>query len=112
MDVSKSIRKVTICAAVAALILSSPSYAWDGAVSGKIIEVHVTAGENYDFRIYLDSGAMCGNVHAWAYVNKSNPNYEAYVSTITYAFASGRNVTVYSNRDTNGYCKIEYVAVR
>ena len=73
------VRKALACAAAAVLAHPSPSYAWDGAVAGKIVGVDVTAGENYDLRIYLDSGAMCGNANAWAYVNKSNPNYEAYV---------------------------------
>lgn len=112
MAIFSAARKVLACAAVSLLVLPSPSYAWDGAVSGKIVGVDVTAGENYDLRVYLDSGALCGNANTWAYVNRSNPNYEAYVSMVTYAFASGKNVTVYSTRDVNGYCQIGYFTVR
>ena len=106
------VRKLIAWALISLLVLPSPSYAWDGAVYGKIIGIDVTDAENYGFRIYLDIGAMCGNANTWAYINKSDANFDAYVSTFTYAFASARNVTVYSTRDVNGYCKMGYILVR
>ena len=92
--------------------MSQPAAAWDGAVSGKIVGLDVTGGGNYDFRVYLDSGATCGNGNNWAYVNKSYDNYDAMVSMMTLAFASNKNVIIYSTRDAAGFCQIGYLAIR
>ena len=104
-----------IILALGILISSTANAAWDGATSGKISVIDVTSGNNYGFRITL-AGApkLCGNDHAWAYINESDSNYNVYVSVLLAAKAANYNVTVYTNRKdsaANGYCRIGYIAV-
>ena len=42
---------LVIGAAVAVLVIPSPSQAWDGQVPGKIIGIDVADSDNYDFLI-------------------------------------------------------------
>ncbi|WP_157634075.1 hypothetical protein [Vibrio neptunius] len=86
--------------------------AWDGIIRGKIQQVHVTEAENYGFRVMFTSKAtLCGNQHTWAYLNKSDSNYETYVSTLLSAKHAGTDVLLYTNQDgsSQNYCKIGYV---
>lgn len=98
------------------LTISFNSFAaWDGTVAGEVSQIHVTGGNNYGFRIYLEGKpAMCGNEHSWAYINESQSNYHVYVSVLTAAKAAGQTVKVYANRKdgaADGYCRIGYVVV-
>lgn len=55
---------------------------------------------------------MCGGTSRWAYVSKSNDNYNVYVSALLTAKIAGAQVTVYSTRDAGtGYCRIGYVRI-
>jgi len=97
------------------LLISTPfvAYAtWDGTFTGKIFQIHVTGAENYGFRVVLEGRpALCGNNNNWAYVNKSNSNYETYVSVLLSAKLAGSPVKIQSNQSTNGYCEIGYLPV-
>jgi hypothetical protein len=87
--------------------------AWDGTVVGKIKDVHVTSAENYGYRVVLDgSPKLCGNNHTWAYLNKSDSNYETYVSVLLAAKFAKTNVTLYTTKSTaNEYCHIGYIVI-
>lgn len=95
-----------------ALVIASPAaLAWDGSVSGRIAQADVTSAGNLAFRVVLESSpAMCGNANAWAYVDTTDANYNAYVAVLLAAKAQNVLIHVYSNRDAQGYCKIGYVA--
>jgi hypothetical protein len=85
--------------------------AWDGAIAGFSRRFDLTAGSNYDFRVYfVPAVAMCGIANnQWAYLNAVDPNYSAYVAVIMMARSLGHNVTIYSTRDAIGYCHIGYI---
>lgn len=105
--------KITVAffASLIALV-STPAMAWDGVTTGKIGGVDVvTDGQNYGYRIYMDGKPMCGTSEAWAYVNRSDNNYDAMVSLLTASYLNGKIVTVYTNK--NGpYCAIGYALFR
>jgi len=107
---------VRIVVAICFTLLSSQVFSWDGSESGKIYQVDVTSGTNYGFRVSL-SGAkkLCGNDHAWAYVNETDSNYNTYVAVLLAAKAAQQTVTLYTNRKDNssaGYCHLGYITVR
>jgi hypothetical protein len=100
-------------AALATIGIWSPAFAWDGAVTGKITQLDVAEGGNYDFRVTLEGyPALCANGPNWAYLNASHSNYQAYVSAMLLAYANGATVTIYTNRDAAGYCRIGYFVLR
>jgi hypothetical protein len=88
---------------------------WDGSVTGKVSQIHVTGGNNYGFRITIEGqNSLCGNDNDWAYVNESDSNYKTYVSVLTAAKAAGQTVRILTTRqngDANGYCHIGYVFI-
>lgn len=91
--------------------------AWDGTVTGKIdhVDVAVQNGNNAGFRVHLvGAPKMCGNEHTWAYVNKSDDNYQTAVSVLLAAKMSEKTVTIYSNLNSNwgDYCQIGYVVLK
>ncbi len=94
---------------------SSTITAWDGMVTGKIQSVDVAPGQNYGFRITLvNTPQLCGNAHAWAYLNDTDSNYETFVSVLLAAKMSDKNVTIYTNKETvsgNNYCNIGYIVL-
>jgi hypothetical protein len=104
---------------VMALILTAvhwPVHAWDGALSGVISAIDsVPSAGQYDFRVYLrdQPGPWCGPTGAsgWAAMHSNEPNFKGVQATLMLAFAMGKTVTLYLNRDANNYCKIGYVAV-
>jgi len=104
-----------IIACILILFSNQTLAAWDGHVSGKIARVDVTSGNNYGFRVILSgSPKLCGNEHAWAYINESDSNYAVYVSVLLAAKAASQTVTLYVTRKggaANGYCHIGYIAV-
>lgn len=96
-----------------ALISSAgPVFAWGGQVTGKIARIDVTdASANYSFRVFLAGGpALCAGGPGWAYVNLGDSNYQAYVSTLTSAYLTGKSVEIFSDLNGAG-CKIGYIAV-
>jgi hypothetical protein len=96
-----------------ALVLSTSVYSWDGVNTNTILKVDVALdGNNYGFRVYL-SGApkLCGNGNDWAYVNIDDSNYNTVVASLMSAHMAGRRVTLYTNRNSSGYCQIGYMNV-
>lgn len=106
--------KIVICLL---FILASAAEAnpWHGSVYGKISVIEVTSGNNYGFRVVLEgTPKLCGNNHAWAYLNESDSNYQVFVSVLTAAKAAGQSVILYTTRQDNsaeGYCHIGYIRV-
>jgi len=99
------------------LALSSSAYGWDGTKTGYINNAGVDTlnGNNAGFRIALKGQPeLCGNDKTWAYINKSDDNYQVTVSVLLAAMMGGKKITVYANRKTDweNYCHIGYVSVR
>ena len=97
------------------LVQLSAYASWDGTVAGKISTIDVVPinGENFGFRVSLvGNQALCGNSNAWAYINKSDDNYQTAVSVLLAAKMSEKEVVLYSNQATNNYCHIGYVSLR
>jgi len=96
----------------AALLTSSPAEAWDGADFGKITEVDMTGGNNFDVRVTLAGQSMCGDgTPTWAYLKHSYDNYQAIVSLVLTAWTTNKDVLIYTTKDGLGYCEIGYVVV-
>jgi hypothetical protein len=92
-------------------LLPFAAFCWDGNVAGTIAGIDVATGPNYAFRVYLQgSPALCGNGNTWAYINKNNDNYAAYVATLLAAKATGAEIRLYTDREpSTGYCEIGYL---
>lgn len=98
---------------------TTPASAWDGTATGKIAQIRGVGGlggapGNYDVRVYLDGQSMlCPGATdpSWGYINISDPNYKALLAMLLMAQASGKAVTLYTNKDATGYCQIGYIAV-
>jgi hypothetical protein len=95
-------------AVVASLLLASSQVnAWDGAANATISVIEVTSSTNYGFRVYLTGvTALCTGGPSWAYLLETDSNYKVYVAAALTAKAQGTAVTVYSIRDSSGYCHI------
>lgn len=94
----------------AVLVLTLPAKAWDGAVAGRILATHVTAGTNFGFRIELEgTPVMCTGGSAWAYLNDNDSNYKTFVSVLLLAKIQNVPVLVYSNFEY-GQCHIGYIS--
>jgi hypothetical protein len=96
--------------------ISIRAIAWDGIIEGQIQGIDVAPGENYGFRVSLkNSPQMCGNAHAWAYLNESDSNYKTFVSVLLAAKMAEKTVTIFTTKETNSgnnYCHIGYVALK
>lgn len=93
--------------------------AWnDAAKAGKVIKVSLIGGGggapgNFDARVTLDSGTSVSycdgnNSSNWGYINTNDANYKGVLAGILTAYALGKPVHFYMEKDTNGYCKITY----
>lgn len=95
---------------------SSLGFAWDGSGYGAISSLDVVGGAggapgNYDFRVFLmHSPVMCSSGSNWAFINSTDANYRAIVSTLTTAFALGKSVSIYTIL-AQGQCQIGYVSI-
>lgn len=100
---------------VVALCAHNCASAWDGDVSGPILQIDsVPAAGNFDFRVYLNqSGPWCGTGSAagWAGLHSTDPNFKSVQATVMLAFAMGKAVRLLLIREASGYCKIGYVIV-
>ena len=96
----------------AGLAVFGSAFAGDGAVPGTIQRIDVTGGTNLGFRVYLTgSPLMCLNGQTWVYINSTDSNYNAYVSTLQMAKTQRSQVTLYTNT-VNGFCQLGYIAVQ
>ncbi|MEY4589099.1 MAG: hypothetical protein RL497_1175 [Pseudomonadota bacterium] len=96
------------------LLTSFSALAWDGWEAGVINSIEVTGAENYGFRIAFKGGpAMCGSGSPnWAYINKSNDNYQTYVSTLLAVALSAKRVIVYTIKNpADGQCQVGHISV-
>lgn len=91
--------------------VASAAYAWDGAVYGKVVRVEVT-DSNEGFRVVLEGGPVLCNGINWAYISRTQPAYQTYVSILLAAQLAGKNITIYTNKDVNGYCQVGYVVMQ
>lgn len=94
------------------LMMAPSSYAWDGTVTGYINTIDVADAENQGFRITFTQGEKFCGTTTWAFINKSDSNYETYVSVLLAAKISGKLLTVYTTMQSSGFCKIGYVVLR
>jgi len=104
----------TVITFLLAFSISLTASAWDGWETGVLNSVEVTAAENYGFRVgFRGNPAMCGSGSpSWAYVNKSNDNYQTYVSTLLAVALSGKRVIIYTVKNpANGQCQIGHISV-
>jgi hypothetical protein len=104
-------RGIFAIAAMHVLLMAAPSaFAWDGAVTGKIISTDVAPGSNYGFRVTLaGTPQMCSNGQTWAFLNEGDSNYKTFVAVLLLAKSQGAQVTVYSTQ-VGGFCQIGYIA--
>lgn len=85
---------------------------WDGAVSGKISAIDVTASNNYGFRVYIAGNpVMCTGGAHYAYIIPGASNYETFVSALLTAYALNKTVVIYS-MNTGNTCNFQYITVQ
>lgn len=101
------------------LAASLQASAWDGVISGRIMQIEGVGGAagagNFDFRVYLSaSNPPCPSTlpspPAWSYLNASDANYKGILAMLLMAQASNKMVTIHSNT-VSGYCQIAWVAI-
>ena len=67
---------------------------------------------SYGFRVRLkDDPTLCGTTKKWAFLNKSDSNYETYVSLLTAAKFAKTEVTIHAIQTTDGFCRIGHTAI-
>ncbi len=108
------VRLVAIFITAFLTFISAPALAWYGAFTAKIAKIDLAPADgNYPFRVYLENvPAMCTGGPNWAYLNPTDPNYQAVVSALMLAYSSRKTVVIYSNLQNGSYCKIGYVTLR
>lgn len=108
-----SVKTWIACAVLIGLDVLTPVLAWDGNVSGTILNYSAVIGEpgNAEFRVMLTGGPLlCTGGANWAYINTSDSNYSTAVVAIM-AKAQGASVVLYTIKDTQSYCHIGYVII-
>ena len=109
-------KKLLISVSVLLTLLSASVSAWDGTISGVVDHIHVAPNDKHTFRVQLkDNPVFCDGGTDWAYISNHTDykdiGYETVVSALLAAKMAEKTVNVYSNKDSNGYCKIGYVVV-
>lgn len=78
MEIKISIKLIT--SMIMHFLFFQPAFGWDGAVTGRVLQIDVPEAEGYGFRVKLGGEPeLCGNTRTWAYLNKSSSNYDTYV---------------------------------
>jgi hypothetical protein len=95
---------------------STARAAWDGAVTGKVVQIDTVAEPgNAEFRVYLGGAAMCSTSNpatsGWGWLNSTDTNYRAMVANIMLAYTLGKTVTIYTMKEGGDTCHIHYVVV-
>ncbi|WP_156480040.1 hypothetical protein [Collimonas pratensis] len=105
-------RKIFSAAVATIVLFSGPANAWDGILSGTVVGIETisTVGHNMDFRVYISGTAKC-NGNSWAYIDSSAHNYNGIVATVLTAKVTKSSISVYANKDANGYCQIGDVSI-
>lgn len=105
---------------IAALLLSSMvgARAWDGTISGKVTFIDGVGGSagapgNFDLRVALAGvPETCGmGTPNWAYINANDANYKSLMALLLMARAAANPVTLYTTKDSRGYCQIGYISL-
>jgi hypothetical protein len=97
---------------MALVVSSTPTYGQALAPKGQIAKVWVADGQNYAFRVYLlDNGSdpLSSCVFNFAYVNASNNNYQAIVSTLLSSYAQKKPVLLHAYKENSGFCRIDEI---
>ncbi len=108
--------KQVFWAAVSILLcLSDNAWAFIGPITGTVGTLEVIgsgagAPGNLDFRFYLAGNPVICNGQPWAYINTTDANYSALVSSLMLAKSLGSTVSFYVNQDSQGYCQLAYIA--
>lgn len=102
--------KTAAAGLLAASLVSSPAFAWDGTITGKISAIETAGGSNYGFRVTIDGTPACGTgSQTWVYMNTSYDNYQATASVLISSWVAGKTVTIFTNRIGTG-CEIGFVS--
>ena len=89
------------------------AFAWDGSATGQIDLIQGAGAGGMPFRVVLKNApALCGNTLTWAYLDDADGNYKTNASILLTAKAAGSAVALYSNRDSNGYCRIGFLQIQ
>jgi hypothetical protein len=98
---------------------SVPSSAWDGAVTGTITGIDSVANEtnNYEIRIYVSGASVYCTTTAtfaqgYAYMNASDANYHGTLAVLLTAYATGKQVELFTMNDGGNGCHLHYIQVR
>lgn len=94
----------------AALILAAPLSPAMAGPTGRITEVSNSNAGNYSFRVFLDSG-VAGCTYNFAFINTSDDNYQAKVSTLLTAFSLGKTVQLTTSVVAGNFCQISDINV-
>jgi hypothetical protein len=85
--------------------------AWDGAVTGTIGAIEVTAGNNQAIRVYLTGvGAHCSGGAGWGFLNETDSNYKTYVAVLLFAKSLNKQVVLYTT-NVGIYCNIGHMVM-
>ena len=94
--------------------LGDNAWAYVGPITGTVATLEVVgsgggAPGNGDFRFYLAGNTIICNGQTWAYINTTDVNYAALVSSLILAKSLGSTVSIYVNQDSNGYCQLAII---
>lgn len=95
-----------ILSALAVLVLMGPLNAnayWTGEF--KPIGPYVSGAENFHFRVDgVPATANC--VSSFAFINKSDGGSSVKIATLLLAYAQGKKIDLYVDKEASGYCRI------
>ncbi|WP_238139616.1 hypothetical protein [Roseateles aquatilis] len=104
-------KRLLTAAVLVTAAMTTHAQQWDGVVTGKISVIDVTGAENYGFRVFIGGQQMCAGGSGFAFLNKSDDNYKAYVSVLMMAKAMEKTVVIFSKM-VSGQCQIGYVSMQ
>lgn len=94
------------------LTLASSAFSWESAVEGFISRVEVSGNS---FRVMLDGYVqVCeknGTVGNTAIMLNSDGNYNTFLSVLLSAKTTRSKVSLFTNLESTGFCRIEYIIV-